>query len=361
MIGAAAEAQPAQGRVQPIFLEGKLLPLPAATAAELNLHDGQVVQAMVRASGGEPSLLFRGKLIDLPAALLTQFSAGRSLWLRVQERADGSWGLMPLSLAGAGRSGEPTVSRIASLLYRPASGDLGNLLNGQRMADLLQGLARPDLMAQWRGLQLSMAQLSPDALRNALMGAMGSEAWIGRGRINPGIDPKQFLRKLLIALEEQDSDADLDTSADQLLARRAIDSLEANQVQSVQAQAQREVLFSLTLPFTDANPAELVFRRTPQREGEPPVYTVNVHSKSADLGPLWLQSQLTGSQRVDLTMWALQANVVEQARARQGELGSELSAAGLELHTFRVVHGERPRVGADWTPSGRGLVVDINA
>ena len=356
MIG-AAEALPAQGRVQPIFLEGKMLPLPAATAAELNLHDGQVVQAMVRASGGEPSLLFRGKLIDMPAALLSQFSAGRSMWLRVQERADGSWGLMPLSLPGPARSGEPTVSRIASLLYRPASGDLSSLLNGQKMAELLQGLARPELQAQWRGLQLSMAQLSPDALRNALMGAMGSEAWLGRGRLNPAMDPKQFLRKLLSLMDQQDGDSDTDAS----LVRRAIDSLEANQVQSVQAQAQREVLFSLTLPFVDANPAELVFRRSPQREGEPPVFTVNVHSKSEDLGPVWLQTQLTGSQRVDLTMWALQAHVVEQARARQGELGLELSAAGLNLQTFRVVHGERPALGAEWTPSGRGLVVDINA
>jgi hypothetical protein len=354
MIGAAAEAQPAQGRVQPIFLEGKLLPLPAATAAELNLHDGQVVQAIVRSSGGEPSLMFRGKLVDMPAALLSQFSAGRSIWLRVVERPDGNWGLLPLHQVG---TSEPTVSRIANLLYRPASGDLSSLLNGQKMAELLQGLARPELQAQWRGLQLSMAQLSPDALRNALMGAMGSEAWLGRGRLNPAMDPKQFLRKLLSLMEEQDSDTDPNAS----LVRRAIDSLEANQVQSVQAQAQREVLFSLTLPFVDANPAELVFRRAPQREGEPPVFTVNVHSKSEDLGPVWLQTQLTGNQRVDLTMWALQAHVVEQARARQGELGSELSAAGLNLQSFRVVHGERPAVGAEWTPSGRGLVVDINA
>jgi len=57
MIG-AAEALPAQGRVQPIFLEGKLLPLPAATAAELNLHDGQVVQAMVRAPAVSPPCCF---------------------------------------------------------------------------------------------------------------------------------------------------------------------------------------------------------------------------------------------------------------------------------------------------------------
>ena len=357
MIGAAAEAQPAQGRVQPIFLEGKILPLPAATAAELNLHDGQVVQAIVRAASGEPSLMFRGKLIDMPPALLAQFSAGRSLWLRVLSDNDGNWGLLPISLTGVNRPGEPTVSRIASMLYRPDTGELSSLLNGQKMAELLRSLARPDLMGQWREMQLSMAQISPQALRSALMGAMGNEAWFARGRINPGIDPKQFLRRLLSAMEDQDSASDADT----LLVRRSVDSLEASQVQAVQAQAQREVMFSLTLPFFDANPAELVFRRAPQREGEPQVFTVNVHSKSEELGPVWLQTQLTGTQRVDLTMWATQGSVVEQARQRRAELGGELSAAGLNLQTFQVVHGPRPSAGAEWTPSGRGLVVDISA
>jgi hypothetical protein len=43
-----AEALLAPGRINPIYLEGKLLPLQAATAAELGLKDGQVVQASVK-------------------------------------------------------------------------------------------------------------------------------------------------------------------------------------------------------------------------------------------------------------------------------------------------------------------------
>ena len=41
-----AEALVSPGRVHPIYLEGKLLPLEAPTAAELNLKDGQVVKTL---------------------------------------------------------------------------------------------------------------------------------------------------------------------------------------------------------------------------------------------------------------------------------------------------------------------------
>jgi len=38
-----------------------------------------------------------------------------------------------------------------------------------------------------------------------------------------------------------------------------------------------------------------------------------------------------------------------------------LREAGLNMRTFNVVHGARPIEVSDWTPSGRGLVVDVSA
>jgi hypothetical protein len=60
-------------------------------------------------------------------------------------------------------------------------------------------------------------------------------------------------------------------------------------------------------------------------------------------------------------MWAVREGVAEQARARSGELGAQLSDSGLVLQSFQVIHGSRPQAGSDWVPSGRGLVVDIRA
>ena len=89
--------------------------------------------------------------------------------------------------------------------------------------------------------------------------------------------------------------------------------------------------------------------------------TINVHSKTADLGPVWLKTQLMNAQQLELTMWAENESVVTQARSRSYLLGDELRAAGLNMRAFNVVHGARPPEASDWTPSGRGLVVDVSA
>ncbi|MFM8863769.1 MAG: hypothetical protein ACKOFG_02390, partial [Limnohabitans sp.] len=54
------------GRANPIFLEGKLLPLRAETAQALNLRDGQIVQANLLQRGDQPWLLLRGQALPLP-------------------------------------------------------------------------------------------------------------------------------------------------------------------------------------------------------------------------------------------------------------------------------------------------------
>jgi hypothetical protein len=67
------------------------------------------------------------------------------------------------------------------------------------------------------------------------------------------------------------------------------------------------------------------------------------------------------AQQIELTMWAESAAVVAQARSRSYLLGDELRASGLNMRMFNVVHGARPSEVSDWTPSGRGLVVDVSA
>jgi hypothetical protein len=371
-----AEALVSPGRIHPIYLEGKLLPLQAATAAELNLKDGQVVQGLVKLHDDQPGLFLKGKLIEVPLQSLTPI--GDSVWLKVESKAQGPWSLTPVqaptalqaSLAISGNpplapalnsTVAPWISRIASLLYRPpGTAELLQLYRPGTLDALLQSVPRQDLQAQWRNLQLSMAQLTPAAIRQAIANAMGAEVWLAKGLAPPIDDPKQLLRKLINSLEQfESSEVSNGESINKLHA--AIDDLEASQVQAVQAQAQREVLFSMTIPFRDANPVALTIRRAPRQDGEPPVLTVNVHSKTQDLGPIWLKTQLMKSQEVDLTMWATDSAVVQLAKKRAGLLGQDLQVAGLTMKSFNVVHGPRPETPPEWTPSGRGLVVDVAA
>ena len=342
-----AEALVAPGRIHPIFLEGKLLPLQGSPAAELGLKDGQVIQAAVKSQHGQPMLVLQGRSLPLPGLQASQ--VGESIWLRAQ---GGS--LVPINT-------QPLVSRIATLLYRPnVNSELPQLFQPGSLDALLSKVQRPDLQAQWRGLQLSMSQLTPGALRQAMMGAMGAEVWLARGMQAPAQDTKQLLRKLIAELNVSASDEEVDAGVVEKLTQ-AVDDIEASQVQAVQAQAQQEVLFSMTLPFADSNPVELTVRRGPKQEGEQPVLTVNVHSKTEDLGPVWLKTQLMNAQHIELTMWAENEAVVAQARSRSYLLGDELRAAGLTMRAFSVVHGARPSEVSDWTPSGRGLVVDVSA
>lgn len=344
-----AEAYLTPGRINPIFLEGKLAVFETATAAELGLREGQVVQASVRLVHDQPMLMLQGKTVPSPGLQASQ--ASESIWLRVQGGL-----LVPMAQ-------QPMVSRIANLLYRPeVNSALPQLMQPGTLDALLSKIQRPDLQAQWRGMQLSMAQLTPVALQQAMMGAMGAEVWLARGMQAPVQDPKQLLRRLMneLSIASTDESADIEEGLIEKLTQ-AVDDLEANQVKAVQAQAQQEVLFSMTLPFADSSPVELTIRRGPRQDGEQPVLTVNVHSKTEDLGPVWLKTQLMNAQQIELTMWAEQAFVVEQARSRSYLLGDELREAGLNMRSFNVVHGSRPAEPTNWTPSGRGLVVDVSA
>ena len=379
-----AEALIAPSRINPIYLDGKLLTFQASIAQDLGLKDGQIVQAMVRLHGDQPKLLLQGRMIDAPASALA--APGESMWLRVQNKAEGQWRFQPVPPPAGTQATStaltltaptvmmapslaPVVSRIANLLYRPTGAlELSQLYKPGTLDALLGTIARPDLLTQWRGLQLSMSQLTPSALKQAMMGAMGSEVWLARGMPTAVQDPKQMLRKLIDAISTtnlnatQLNDGD-DTDSIGIVSRlqRAVDDLEASQVKAVQAQAQQEILFNMTLPFADANPVELTIRRGPKQEGESPLLIINVHSKSEELGPVWLKTQLANSEQVELTMWSEDPNVVSQARSRSSLLGQELGNAGLTMKSFQVIQGARPTETSVWAPSGRGLVVDVSA
>lgn len=379
-----AEALVAPNRINPIYLDGKLLTFQASIAESLGLKDGQIVQALVRLHGDQPKLLLQGRMIDAPASALA--APGESMWLRVQNKAEGQWSFQPVPApAGTQASSTaltltaptitmapslaPVVSRIANLLYRPTGAvELSQLYKPGTLDALLGTIARPDLLTQWRGLQLSMSQLTPSSLQQAMMGAMGSEVWLARGMPMAAQDPKLMLRKLIDAISTNNLNAtqlndsdDADSIGIISRLQRAVDDLEASQVQAVQAQAQQEILFNMTLPFADANPVELTIRRGPKQEGESPLLIINVHSKSEELGPVWLKTQLANSEQVELTMWSEDPSVVSQARSRSSLLGQELSSAGLTMKSFQVIQGARPTETSVWAPSGRGLVVDVSA
>lgn len=390
------------------------LPIASPLAKDLGLQAGQVLQATFRLNAGQPELILNGRVINAQPNILAQMAP--SLWLKAVQNPQGGWALQtttaPLTPGTLGAQGTQSVaplnaataaavsqvasppppvmpavfSRMANLLFRPpGTSDVSQLFKPGTLDSLLQTLARPDLQSQWRGMQLSMAQLSPQAISNALASAVGAEVWLARGLATSQTDPKQFLRRVIQAMQNPDKSAidsvrrgSMDDAVDPLTAfdkstdtasesatftqiQHAVDELESAQVQAVQAQSQGDILFRMTLPFVDANPVELVFRKEPRGPDQLPLLTVNVHSRSDIFGPVWLKTQIEGSQQIDLTMWAEKSDVASAARLRASELGGQLQGAGLNMRSFKIVHGARPASPADFVPTGTGLVLDMSA
>jgi hypothetical protein len=368
MIEGAQALQQLPGRANPIFLEGKLLPLRAETAQALQLRDAQVVQANLHIRGDQPMLILRGTALPLPAGA-PRLREG-PVWLQVRAFAEG-WFLQPVAAPTTGQ--DPTqalVSRLNQLLFHPPDrAETSQLLQSGQLPRLLTQLGRPELLPLWQGWQQEMATLEPSALARAVAGALGAEVWLARGQPPPLGDPRQLLRRLLQALREprtsddpiDELDIDLDLGASLRAISDSLQQLESHQVQAAQAQAQQELLLQLVIPFADADPVELEFRRPPRQGNERMPLTVNIHTRSQDLGEVWLRTQLSESQQLDLTMWALRAQVAQRARDEAPRLSGLLAEAGLKMTSMQIVHGARPSTGRDWVPSGRGMVVDMAA
>ena len=88
-----ADALGLPGRVNPLFLEGPLLPIETPIAKELQLRDGQVVQATLRLNGGQPELMLRGRIINTPVLMLGHLAP--TVWLKVVQTPQGGWALQP--------------------------------------------------------------------------------------------------------------------------------------------------------------------------------------------------------------------------------------------------------------------------
>lgn len=386
-------------------LPGRAEPLPAPAVARVDaptvqamgLKDGQVVQASVQARDGALGFVVDGRV--LPTLQPGAQDDPLLVNLRVEIHEDGSatlhnllaplprlapaaapLALAPVSLGGVLASVAEEVpqrvtlgpqdffSRLGSLLFR-ANGlpEMVNLFNSGTLDTVLGQIGRPDLQAQWARQRLSMAQLSPRDVRNAVQAALGSERGLlsGLERDIPATDTKQLLMGALASMGSLDDLSGDDLRAAQHL-QRGVDDLESAQVRAAQAQTQQELVFNMVIPFKDAAPVEIQFERRRTSEGKTTPFTVNVHSTSTDYGELWLKTELQGKDQVDLVMWARRAAVVDMAQAGAASLGQQLQASGLAMRSFQVIHGERPGSNPDATPPApvsalAGAVLDIRA
>jgi hypothetical protein len=362
-------------RAPAIFLEGRLPMLEAKAVQSLGLHDGQVVRPTVEARGEELKLVLKGagaeRLLDLPAQ--PRLGPGETLALRVQILPGGQAQLRPLGPEPAA-VGVATpwqgASRLDRLAFRPAGMEaLVQLMRPGFLAGLLQ--ASPQTEASDWVLRLlrqrpSMAQLTPEGLRQAFASSgLMTEAMLARGAGAHPADTKLLLRQLLRNWSQAPPHV-------QALIEEAIDDLESSQLKAAQASqsgvslsaaetgAGRELALSLVLPFADADPVSLRILRERRRPGEEaPPLVVHLHSRSRDLGEIWLQTRLLESQ-VDMVMWAVREDVARRAQQGRTDLVLALDEMGLQMTRLQVIHGARTPETPPVPPQS-GSLVDFTA
>jgi hypothetical protein len=371
----------AASRIGPVQAENRSVWVQTPVAQQLGLRDGQIVQATVEVRDQRVRLWLKDFFFELPNGWVLK--DGDKPFLRVSHNA-GSWGFLiqaypngqapvatatpvnqlfglhttpPLSAEMAAQP-EPQSNRLGMLLMHPPGfATFSKLLN-----DVGQGsLDGQTEIGPWlqRLLQQrnSLAQMNPSMLRKAVMGqARSIENILLKGQVGAD-DPKTLLKTLLGLLSEEGNNKDMIRQVED-----ASTEFEAAQAQSAQKMQQGELSLHVILPFIDADPVDLHFQRPPRKKDqEEPPLSVDIHSRSRVLGELWLNTQISKGNDVDLVMWALRGEVAHLAKERSGELGLELGSAGLQLQSFQIFNAPRPLVRVGESSGTRGSVIDLRA
>lgn len=348
-------------RVAPIHMDMRTTYVEAPVARQLGLHDGQVVQALVAVRNDQLKLVLNDHAFNMP--LSPYIKEGDLAQLRAQLLPSGKWALQLLhtgSFAGPHAAAPALPTRLNTLLFQPSG--FASLLTLLRPG-VLESLVPPvqdgaELKKRITAQRLNMGSLQASGLKRFILGeTKATEATLQEGDVP--VDSTKLLLRLLMAqrdrVEEQGG-----SEAHEL--QRALDDVEAAQVQSAQHQAKGDLSFALVIPFIDADPVELEFEKKGNKPGQPKQpLVVNMHTQSRALGEVWLKTTISDSSQVDLTMWALSKDVADLAKFNASELTYEIENAGLVMGSFQVYNAPRPSLNEDRPAPDHGALVDTQA
>ena len=370
----------AASRIGLVQAENRSVWVQTPVAQQLGLRDGQIVQATVEVRDQRVRLYLKDFFFELPNGWVLK--DGDKPFLRVSHNA-GSWGFLiqahPNGQAPAATAipvnqlfglnpgsvlpteaaqPEPQSNRLGMLLIHPPGfATFSKLLSDVAQGSLSTQAEIGPLLQRLLQQRNSMAQMNPSMLRKAVMGqARSIENILLQGQAAAD-DPKTLLKTLLGLLSEEGNNKDVLRQVED-----ASTEFEAAQAQSAQKMQQGELSLHVILPFIDADPVDLHFQRPPRKKGqEEQPLSVDIHSRSRVLGEVWLNTQISKGNDVDLVMWALRGEVAHLAKERSGELGLELGSSGLQLQSFQVFNAPRPLARVGESSGTRGSVIDLRA
>ena len=362
-------------RPTPIFLEGVVaVRISEQMAKNVGLRDNQIIRGVIENRNGLLKLMFNNQEFEWSAS--KNFKPGDKIDFRYESSVYGrslraisqaptpgissaplsstvlsSTVLSSTGLASTGASSlTGTSPRLLSLLYRPDQPSmLSQLFKPGGLELLLSQVAHLPAQSGLGQLRQSMGGLSGDAVKNALLNSGLFGEFLLGSQSPQRTDLKQLLRNLLRNMPLQSAVGNIEL---------AIDEIESRQIESLQAQQNREISYHFVLPFGDSNPVEVHLERgASSPEQEESDWVINLHTDSEVLGELWLKTTLKDTASLEMIMWVQRPHVAAMARTATLELEQELKAFGLQLTKLSVLNATRPTLDAQL--SGPGHVVDV--
>ncbi len=359
----------AVAKINPIYLEGTLK-IAATEAKSLGLKDGQIIQAVIENRAERTKLIINGKEFDLPKnaqlASETKFQAkisigAKSALLTPTALLPSSTGVsLPINTAGF----TPVSPHLMNLLLH--SGGIANLqqlfsANGG-LHSLIQVSGLAELITRILGARPSIGQVNPSIIRDLILssGLFTEMRLAQKQKVHP-LDQKSLFYQISRIMGERGLDASN--------INRAILDIESSQLESQQNMNNRELSFSLLLPFKGFGSVDLsFFRAAPTRSDPKPSYTFNLHTKNELIGEVWLQTIVEKEIQLKMTMWALRTEISDRAKHSVKNLSDLLENAGLKIDTIEIHNSARPGKTSEHQPSkitplsgSFGSVVDIEA
>lgn len=392
LTGPDAIAQIPGGKVLPIYLEGRLIPVTNQVGRELGLSINEVVRSVVEIRGDSLAIMINGRAFDLPSQL--RFRPGDAIWARFILLPNGFFAFKLLEggpqaartsatqVGGGGQVSSPsaTAASAASGAMAPAAGltpsPVVTSLFAQpaNLSGLLQMLSPSSLSALTSQLSASgslgplglflqarpsMGRLSPDVIAAALRASgLVSEAKLLKGQ-PAGPDLKFALRDLFGRLSSASTSY---AAGGRSALESALREIDSSQADTLLAQQNRDLAFSFVIPFKDADPVLVSMSRPrSKREVAESAFTINVYTNSQTLGEIWMKATISEGKDVDFAMWAVRDDISRRAVKAKPELAEEMESVGLQMQNFLVFTGRKPEEPATTLGEHPGGVVDQKA
>jgi hypothetical protein len=351
-----------QVRPNLIYVEGggSALRIAPEQGKALNLREGQIINSTIALRPEGNAIRISGQYVSLPAGL---GAPGNRVQLQVSVFA-GAYILRKMGLGTKidsqnGPSKGPLVdfhnSRFQRLLRLDQPKDITRLSLNAILSNVFGDLELEEIREKLLSNLTTTKYITAQSVRKALLeSGLYLESDLRRGKAIGPLNIKSFLMQIRNVFSRLGKDSTGVT--------KAIDELEALQLETLSSQLNRQNSITWALPFSDASPVWFQLHQKRNKdsgsdEGGNDDWNLEIH---VDLGSsVFSMSLVLDKNRLSLACWVPEQNLYQKVRNNEHVLKSKLADHGLELLSFELHSVEKVRTPVPDTESRSRINLDV--